>query len=805
MGKKKKVWGKSLLATGLTIGLASSSLFAGTMNVKAQNAMDEVVKGKPSHTHSALDAAIVNEDKLIESLIRQGVISKDASAKQKEAALQQYLELKGKESGVRENDPLAAKVKASNAEKQREFKEFNNGLLNGNGKKNGHYKKQPDPVDETKYTGKVRKDNVLVLAVEYSDFAHNNLKPNETDNYYKDYPLSHYEDMIFGENGVKGPNGENFVSMKQFYEQQSGGTYSVQGKAYGWLKVPGTAAYYGSDNASGGHDNVTPGGSKQLVVDTYKAALAAGVPVENYDSEDPHDFDGDGNVLEPDGLVDHLMIIHSGMGQEAGGGSLGDKAVWSHRSAKFVDLDGYDNSIQNPIGKPGFYDYTMMPEDGATGVFAHEYGHDLGYPDEYDTIYSGTGEPVGYWSIMSGGSWAGKIPGTEPTGFSPLAKSFYQSTIGGNWTTPTAVEWKDVSTKGTQFLLDQANSPNGQNNQAIQVNLPQKATPVNTPATGSYEYWGGQQDEIDTNMVTTVDLTGKTSAKLNFDSWYKIEKDWDYAFVQVSTDNGAAWKSLGNANTNSNPVSGAYPTIAPNLPGFTGDSKGWTAQEFDLTEYAGQKVQLKFRYITDWGTSEQGFYVDNVKVTADGSTLLEDGGEADNGTFTLDGFSKSDGNKYSDHYYLLEWRNHAGVDMGLKNIRRGASLMSYDSGLVIWYVDPTYTDNWTGVHPGEGFVGVVDAHINDLKWSTGVEASSRYHIADAAFGLNPTSALSLDYPGVQTLNLASQPGVPLFDDSKSFANPFMPDAGRNTGNYGLKVRVNGQAKDNSVGAIVIYK
>ncbi|MCM3718286.1 immune inhibitor A [Fictibacillus phosphorivorans] len=367
MGIGKKKWGKTLLATSLSLGLASSSLFAGTMDAKAQTALDEVVKGKQTHSNSSLDLGIVNEDRLLESLIKQGVVSKNASTKQKQAALGHYLEIKGKESSNQlGKDPIAAKVKAADAKKQKKFKDHKGK------KKDGPKIKDPKPVKEKKYKGDVRKDKVLVLAVEYSDFAHNNIKPSETDNYYSDYPLSHYEDMIFGDKGVKGPNGEKFVSMKQFYEQQSGGTYSVQGKAYGWLKVPGTAAFYGAD-ATTGHDNVAPGGSKQLVVDTYNAALAAGIPLEDYDLEDPHDLDGDGNVLEPDGLVDHLMIIHSGVGQEAGGGSLGNDAIWSHRSAKFIDNDGLGQ------GKPGFYDYTMMPEDGATGVFAHEYGHDLGF------------------------------------------------------------------------------------------------------------------------------------------------------------------------------------------------------------------------------------------------------------------------------------------------------------------------------------------------------------------------------------------------------------------------------------------
>jgi immune inhibitor A len=797
------------IKTSLSSVMLAGTLFAGFPNIDASSKdLGLIHKAEASSfsSNSSLDLAIVNEERLIESFIKQGLLSKNASEEVKQNFLKNYLELKGKQSKVKESDPLAAKVKKAEAEKQSTFKGFNNGLLNGNGMKNGHLKGNPDPVQETDYTGAAREDKVLVLAVEYSDFAHNNIKPDETDNYYPNYPLGHYEDMIFGEEGVEGPNGEDFVSMKQFYEEQSGGTYSVDGKAYGWLKVPGTAAFYGADRANGGHDNVTPGGSKKLVADTYAAAKAAGIPLDQYDLEDPHDLDGDGNLLEKDGLVDHLMIIHSGVGQEAGGGSLGDNAIWSHRSASFVDPDGLG------AGLPGFYDYTMMPEDGATGVFAHEYGHDLGYPDEYDTVYSGTGEAVAYWSIMASGSWAGKIGGTEPTGFSPLAKSYFQSYLGGNWTNDTVeLDWNEVSTKGTQVLLDQANSPNGKNAIAAKVNLPQKKTPVNTPAAGSFEYWGGQADETDTNMVTDVDLTGKTSATLTFDAWYDIESQWDFAFVQVSTDNGATWKSLGNGNTRSDVVPEGYPTILTSMPGFTGNSNGWQAQSFDLSEYKGQKIKLRLRYATDWGTSFIGFFADNIKVVADGQTLVDDGGETATSPFTISGFTKMDGNKLTNHYYLLEWRNHKGVDEGLAHIARGNSLMSYDGGLVVWYVDDSFTDNWTGEHPGEGFVGVVDAHPNtDLQWSFAngsapAQASTRYHIADAAFGLNPTSGLILDYPGLQTLFGTSQPAVSLFNDSNSFENTFMPDAGRSLGNFGLKVRVNGQAKDKSVGSIVIYK
>jgi len=792
---------KKLLKTGLSTAIMAGTLFAGFPgNYANTSGGDKLLHKSPStvtHPYGSLDLSVVNEDKLIELLIREGVISKDATQDEKQTALHNYLVQKGKEDTNKTKDPIAAKVKAGDAKKQKKFKEYNNGMMKGNGNKNGHN------VKDGKSPGVVKQGKLLTLVVEYSDFAHNKIQPNQTDNYYGDYTIDHFEDMIFGENGVTGPNGENFISQKQYYEQQSGGTYTINGKAFGWLKVPGTAKFYGADKGTG-HDNVSPGGAAQLVKDTYKAALDANIPLQDYDLEDPHDLDGDGNFWEPDGLVDHLQIIHAGMGQEAGGGSLGNNAIWSHRSAVFHDPDGRGK------GLPGFYDYTIMPEDGATGVFAHEYGHDLGLPDEYDTAYSGLDEPNQYWSIMSSGSWAGKIPGTEPTSFSPYAKQYFQATLGGKWTDPTVVNLEDVTSKGTQYLLDQANSPLGKNDQAIRVNLPQKVKHVLNPYEGKYSFWGGTGDESDNNMVTSVDLTGKNSATLDFDAYYKIEDEWDYAFVQVSDDNGTTWKSLSNANTTSRVVSGVYPTIPANLPGFTGDSNGWTKQSFDLSAYAGKKIQLKFRYITDWGYNDTGFFVDNVKVTADGSSIFNEDGEGTTSTFTHNGFNKFDGNAYADHYYLLEWRNHQGVDQGLGHIKRGSSLMSYDGGLVVWYVDDSYTDNWVGTHPGNGFLGVVDSHTGkELKWlltnGTTAKASTRFQIADAAFGLDPTSELNITYPGIQTLNVPSQEAVSTFDDSKSYLNSFVPDAGRDIPHYGLKVRVNGQSKDKTVGSIVIYK
>ncbi|MFP3472543.1 immune inhibitor A, partial [Micrococcus sp. SIMBA_144] len=69
----------------------------------------------------------------------------------------------------------------------------------------------------------------------------------ESDMYYEDYVKEHYQDMIFGEDGYEGPNGENLVSMKQFYEEQTDGAYTVNGKVAGWYMASKNAAEYGGN------------------------------------------------------------------------------------------------------------------------------------------------------------------------------------------------------------------------------------------------------------------------------------------------------------------------------------------------------------------------------------------------------------------------------------------------------------------------------------------------------------------------------------------------------------------------------
>jgi immune inhibitor A len=807
--RKKKRAASAALATLLGLStLAVGPAMSTAQTVDAEKVLNEVTgKGHAGHSHqgSPFDLGIANDERLIEMLKKEGKIAKNASPAEAEKALAKFLNKKAegakKEAGELEDEAAAHKAKL-----QEEMKNY--GLKSGKGNKLGQAKKNsPDSVNEEAYDGAMRTDKVLVLLIDYPDKPHNNMTADETDMYYEGddaYSRAHYQDMLFGTGGWTGPDGKKYVSMKQYYEQQSGGSYSVEGEVAGWYTASQPAAAYGGNDPEAGDNDINARGLVREALNL--AAEDPTVNLEEYDKWDRYDLDGDGDYLEPDGLVDHLMVIHSGVGEEAGGGSLGDDAIWSHR----WNLGGIFPIAGSPapevdywgVGTMYAYDYTIEPEDGAVGVMAHEFGHDLGLPDEYDTQYSGAGEAVAYWSIMASGSWAGDIPGAQPTGFSPYAKEMLQTSAvvdnegtQGNWLSGSEISSEDIDSKGLNFLLDEA-STKGTNDDMVKVNLPEKETVINEPASGEYEYFSGSADDLHTYLKTTVDLTNAESSKFNFKTWYDIETDWDYAYVTVNGEPIAS-----EITTDTNPY-------GSNLgSGITGSSNGWIDASFDLSAFAGQEVEVAIEYVTDAAVSNPGLYADDLSIVVDGEEVLFDDVEGEELKFELDGFTKNDGIKRSDHYYLLEWRSHNGVDEGLANIRRGASIMEYNKGLVVWYVDNQYSENWTGIHPGDGFLGVVDADQSTNYWSDRAVGATRYQVHDAAFSLNKSEKMLLDYSDLLGVTMKDNHTArnPLFDDSADYSNKGLVDAGRNVPNYGLKFRVTGESADGTVGKVLIYK
>ncbi|MCM3717673.1 immune inhibitor A domain-containing protein [Fictibacillus phosphorivorans] len=806
MGKWSKKLGTSLMLTGISMSLLAPSAFSTNKAMPLENSYSKtsaILESAP------IDMHLVDQDRLAKALKEQGIIAKNASSTETEKAVKKYIELKNqKPAGTAETKDQQAKEisKQSRAflkkQKEKLSKKLNNTqtLTTGSGFMN------VDPAKPVKYKGDVRTDKVLVLLAEFSDFSHNNIEQEEGYMYSDDFSREHYEKMLFGDEDFELFDGTKVKTFKQYYEEQSGGSYTVDGHVTNWVTVPGKAKDYGDDAASG-HDNRNPLGPRDFVKDALKAAVADGVNLAEFDQLDIYDLDGDGNLNEPDGLVDHLMVIHAGVGQEAGGGALGADAIWSHRWVLdgVFPVPGTQTDVPYWGGKMGAYDYTIEPEDGAVGVFAHEYGHDLGLPDEYDTQYSGDGEPVESWSIMSGGSWNGRIAGTEPTSFSPQNKEYFQKVMGGNWANMTEIDLKDITASGTLVKVDQSVTKS-KNPGLVKVNLPQKEVESKIqPAFGEKYYYSTKGDNLHTSMESPLfDLTNKTSATFTYKANYEIENggEYDKLSVYVQDQSGNILKEIERLGW-----------TATKKIQYTTEGN-WVDKSYDLSEFKGKKVKLVFDYQTDGGLAPEGFALDNAQLTADGVVVFSDDAEG-SPKFKLNHFIVSNGISFADHYYYIEWRNTAGSDKALQSSRG----VKYNTGMVVWYGDDSFTDNWTGIHPGEGFIGVVDSHPKAIVGTKDglptVENSTRYQIADAAFSFDKTPSWYVNSPSRGIFDYKSQNGVPVFNDSVTYIdnkdyNGSLPDgviddAGKKLPKYGLKFTIIGEASDNSAGLIKISK
>jgi hypothetical protein len=150
--------------------------------------------------------------------------------------------------------------------------------------------------------------------------------------------------------------------------------------------------------------------------------------------------------------------------------------------------------------------------------------------------------------------------------------------------------------------------------------VPQVST---TCRSGRYCWWGNRGDSIDSTLTREFDLSGLEQATLEFWTWYEIEPTWDHAYVEVSVDEGTTWSILEGSHTRAED-----PTRSNLGPSFDGRSDGWVKETMDLSPYTGQRVLLRFEYVTDDGVYLDGFLIDDLSIPEIG---FEDGAERDMG------------------------------------------------------------------------------------------------------------------------------------------------------------------------------
>ncbi|ONI85821.1 protease [Actinosynnema sp. ALI-1.44] len=615
-----------------------------------------------------------------------------------------------------------------------------------------------------------------------------------------DYSREHYQQMYFGQ-------GAGVESLKTFYEKQSSGRYSVDGTVTDWVKVDYNEARYGRSNGFPCAGNVC-NNTWDLVRDSLNkwadGRVAAGATPEqireelkSYDTWDRYDFDNDGDFNEPDGYLDHFQIVHSGGDQSDGDPIQGEDAIWSHRWYAYSNApDGPTNNKRGgtQIGTTGLWvgDYTIQPENGGLGVFAHEYGHDLGLPDHYDTVGPGGAQEngVNWWSLMgqSRVSAPGEAIGTRAADLSAWDK--------------LQLGWLDyeVVVAGQDRRIDLGpHEYNTDKAQGVVVVLPdkKKTTEYGKPFAGTKMYWSGKGDDVDNNMVRDVDLTGKTSASLTLKSRYDIEEDFDYLYVQASTDGGTTWTPLDGT------VNGApFKKDGSNAPALTGTQASWADVSVSLNSLAGKQAKLRFRYVTDGGVAPDGFFADDIKITADGAVLLDDGAEGAPAGWTLNGFKQTTGTETAtfDHFYIATNRTYASFDKymqtGPYNFGEPArpdwvEHFPYQDGLLVSYWDTSQADNNTSAHPGEGLILPIDANPEPIYNLQGQPWRPRIAGYDAPFSLQKSDSFTLKADG-RASYIRGRDAQPLFDDTKPYWSAGQPTAGVKLPAAGVKIRVQSQ-------------
>jgi immune inhibitor A len=637
---------------------------------------------------------------------------------------------------------------------------------------------------------------VWTVMGEFSDFHHNQIaQPNRNVNnitiWVPDFNRAYYMNLLF--NDEPGAN-----SMRNFYIEQSANRYTVHGDVTDWVLVPGVARDYDDnddgtkvwqflkDSVKGWYAEQSAAGKTPAQINEYLSQL---------DQWDRYDYDGDGNFNEPDGYIDTFQSVHAGEGEEAGAPSW---TIWSHSWYAYPDLTGTVGPAFNPLG--GFQigesdywvgKYTIQPENGGVGVFTHEFGHDLGLPDLYDT--SGGENGTGFWTLMSSGSWLDD--GKDTIGNKPSHMGAWEKFQLGwlNYEVARAGLKSEHKLGPMEFNTKQA--------QGLFVVLPKKpvVSNIGAPYAGSNYYYSSAGDKLNNFMYKSFNLAAKSTlaAKVK----YNIELDWDYAYLVYSTDNGATWTEVEtNLSTTKNPngQNSGY--------GITGISSGWV----DLTaNLPAGNLLIGFRYWTDDNTGGFGFTVDDINITG----FSTDGAETDAGwTYKpTTGFHVTTGTETTlyNHYYVAEYRQYKGYDSTLDvgpysfGYLNNPALVNYvdhfpyQDGLLINYWDTSQANNRTKDHPGKGLLLPVDAHPTALRRVDGVVWRNRIQTYDSTFTLDATDALDNLHVNSVLSPIPSLPAVAVFDDRTLYYDPTNPQGSVMNPNTGTQIRIKSISAQNS--------
>lgn len=179
-------------------------------------------------------------------------------------------------------------------------------------------------------------------------------------------------------------------SARDYYSQNSGGSFEPNFDVYGPVTLSHDQAYYGGNTSGQGTD--------QRPREAVKEACELLNPDIDFSQYD----------LDNDGYVDLVFMYYAGRGEADGGGA---NCIWPHQWS----VSGLSNNAPMDgvrISKYACTNELTKRKDNSIvlcgiGTACHEFGHAMGLPDMYDTDYETNGEAgaLYHFSMMASGSY----------------------------------------------------------------------------------------------------------------------------------------------------------------------------------------------------------------------------------------------------------------------------------------------------------------------------------------------------------------------------------------------------------------
>ncbi|MFI0483989.1 M14 family zinc carboxypeptidase [Actinomadura sp. 9N215] len=183
------------------------------------------------------------------------------------------------------------------------------------------------------------------------------------------------------------------------------------------------------------------------------------------------------------------------------------------------------------------------------------------------------------------------------------------------------------------------------------------------PFEGQWYVAGPHQDGLYRRLTRTIDLSTVTAAQapaLQAQLSYSTETGFDNLIVEAHTAGAEDWTTLPEKNGRSKTTVPAeceqgyllamHPFLGHYLTGgnpcgntgssgqwnaITGNSDGWVPVAYDLSAYAGKKVELSFSYVSDPGTGGTGLFIDDTRLTTSGGQPDAEGFETGLGPWAV--------------------------------------------------------------------------------------------------------------------------------------------------------------------------